>query len=162
MEVSVESKLLSLLPKDQVDIILRQDRCELDFTFLGFTDIYEHLSYIIPEHFVILDLGCYLASQSFYFRKHKAYVGVDTTNLKRFKFKNTTHYIKDIRDFLIEDLYQYDLSETFAICSYVPIMRTTQQMLKERCKNIFMFYPSDKKNNKDIAIRMNLRKQLEV
>ena len=162
MEVSIESKLLSLLPRDQANIILSQDECELDFTFLGFIDIYEHLSYIIPEHFIVLDLGCYLASQSFYFQKHKAYVGVDLTNLKRFKFENTTHYIKDIGDFLIEDLSQYDLDETFVICSYVHIMRTTQQMLKEKCKNIFIFYPSDKNNDRDIAMRMKLRKQLEV
>ena len=157
-----KSKLFNLLPKDQLDIILNQDKCELDDFFLGFTDIYEHLSYIIPKHFTVLDLGCYLAAQSFYFQRHKGYVGVDLTDLKRFKFENTTHYIKDIGEFLIEDLRQYDLDETFVICSYVPIMRTIRQMLKEKCKNIFIFYPSDKNNDRDIAMRMKLRKQLEV
>ena len=61
----IKSSLLDLLPKNQVDIILNQDYCELDYTFLGFTDIYKHLSLIIPKHFVIIDFGCYLAAQSF-------------------------------------------------------------------------------------------------
>jgi hypothetical protein len=137
------SPLLDLLPKEQVLKILKQDYCELDYTFLGFTDIYEHLSYIIPIHFKIIDFGCYLASQSYFFKNHKQYIGVDITTLKRFEFKNTIHYIKRIQNFLIENLMEYDLDETFVICSYVPD-EEAKNMIKEKCKNIFIFYPSNK------------------
>ena len=73
-------------------------------------------------------------------------MGVDITQLKRFKFKNTIHYIKDIQSFLIEDISQYDLDETFAICSYVPD-EEAKNIIKKVCKNIFMFYPSNKQNH---------------
>lgn len=149
------NNLLTLLPKDQVDIVLEQDYCELDCSFLGFTDIYEHLSCIIPEHFSIIDFGCYLATQSFYFQNHKSYTGVDLTELKRFKFENTTHYIKSIQRFIVEDLHKYDLDETFVICSYVPDDKASS-MIREKCKNIFIFYPSNK--NEQIVLKNAMRK----
>jgi len=135
-----ESPLLKLLPKEQVRDVMNQNMCELDYTFLGFTDIYEHLSYIIPIHFIILDLGCYVATQSFYFKNHKSYIGVDTITLKRFEFENTTHYIKSIQDFLLEDLQKYDLEKTFAICSYVPD-DDAKRLVRAKFQNLFVFYP---------------------
>ncbi len=143
----------SLLPPEQVNTLLKQDYCELDLSFLGFTDIYKHLSLIIPEHFTILDFGCYMAAQSAYFKNHKAYIGIDRIILKRFEFKNTKHYIKDIKDFLKENLMEYDLDETFAICSYVPD-EGAKKMIREMCKNVFVFYPSDK--NKRVLIKGDL------
>lgn len=136
-------KLLKYLPKDQVISVMGQDMCELDYTFLGFTEIYEHLAKIIPVQFTIIDFGCYLAPQSYYFRKHKGYIGVDTTKLRRFKFENTSHIAGTIQTF-IQDILpacgSTNLDKTFAICSYVPD-EEARRLVKESYKNIFVFYP---------------------
>jgi hypothetical protein len=132
--------LLKYLPKDQVDVVMNQDMCELDYTFLGFTEIYEHLSKIIPVNFLVIDFGCYLAAQSYYFRKHKGYIGVDTTKLKRFGFTNTEHYYMSIQLFIQVLLPRYVPDKIFAICSYVPD-EEAKELVRESCKNVFVFYP---------------------
>jgi hypothetical protein len=136
-------ELFYLIEKEQIESVMNQDMCELDCTFLGFIEIYEHLSYIIPKNYTIIDFGCYLAAQGFYFQDHNKYIGVDLTELKRFTFKNTTHYIKSIQSFIFENLQEYDLDETFIICSYVPD-REAKEMIRQNSKNLFIFYPSDK------------------
>jgi hypothetical protein len=134
------SPLLNLLPKEQLDTVLNQDYCELDNVFLGFVEIYEHLSQIIPTHFEVIDLGCYLAPQGYYFRNHKKYVGVDVTELKRFEFGNTEHHVKTIQDFIRCDLRIYELEKTFAICSYVPD-ENAKSLIRKTFKNLFIYYP---------------------
>lgn len=50
--------LLYLLPKNQMDEVFKQEWCDIEPCFLGFVDIYERLSEVIPLHFTIIDLGC--------------------------------------------------------------------------------------------------------
>jgi hypothetical protein len=54
---------------------------DIDPDFLGFLEPYEALSRIIPRGRTILDLGCGYAFQSWYFRHHRKYIGVDVRPL---------------------------------------------------------------------------------
>lgn len=139
------NNLLKLLPVNQIDQVFSQEYCDIDYEFLGFTDIYEHLSEIIPLHFTVIDLGCCYAPQCFYFRKHKKYIGVDMFDCVRFHSENTVHYLKTISEFIRDDLFELDLDETFAICSYVP--STERGLIRMKFKNVFVYYPSDKGRN---------------
>lgn len=133
-------KLMRLIPKEQLESVLNQDMCELEPTFLGFTDVYENLSRIIPKHFTVIDFGCYVACQSYYFRKHKEYIGVDTCPLKRVKFSNATHYFEPIQSFISDRLSSFCLNTTFAICSYVPD-DNAKELIRKSFTNLFIFYP---------------------
>ncbi len=143
----VFDKLFEYLPKDQIAEVMSQDKCELSHDFLGFTDIYDHLSQIIPLHFTVIDFGCYLAAQSYYFRNHALYFGVDTVKLKRFVFPNTMHVEMSISEFISSTIHCFDLKTTFAICSYVPDF-PAQQMIREQFNNVFIFYPANKETPK--------------
>ena len=138
----INNKLFEVLNEkyhDQIKV-LEQPMCDIDGSFLGFVDIYYYLSKIIPKHFTVLDLGCAYASQAYYFRKHKKYIGIDVSIKTRFKFKNTEHKIIDINEEL-KNWENENTNEVFAICSYVPINTTK---LRETFKNVFTFYPSGK------------------
>ena len=108
---------------------------------MGFNDIYEILSKIIPEHFTIIDLGCGYNPQCFYFTKHKKYVAVDISDCEKFKSDNCVIYQKSIEDFIKEDISGLNLDETFAICSYVPMREANREMVRKAFKNLFIYYP---------------------
>jgi hypothetical protein len=146
-------KVLSLIPKEQLDRVLNQAECDIDTEFLGFTDIYEHLAEIIPMHFRVIDLGCAYAPQCFYFTLHMDYTGVDSGNMERFSAHNTSHLTKSIQDFIAQDLDDYDLDETFAICSYVPDFEA-QTLVRATFPNLFVFYPSDKRMSAKFASQL--------
>lgn len=132
--------LLSIIPEDQQYEVFNQDRCDIDGEFIGFTDIYESLSKIIPVHFTVVDLGCAYNPQCYYFINHKQYIAVDDNfQLKRFKTPNCTLYNMSINDFILYHLDNLDLDKTFAICSYVP---TNRDMIRTSFKNLFIYYPS--------------------
>lgn len=135
--------LNEVIPQSQYDDVTSQDYCDIDWEFLGFTEIYEALSRIIPVHFTVIDLGCAYAPQSFYFQDHKAYIGVDYFTLKRFHARNTQHLLMTIETFIDSEISKYDLDETFAICSYVPSSIAAKQA-RMTFPNIFTFYPSFK------------------
>jgi len=64
------SHLYKQLKKDlrfskQVDEIIDSDSCEIDPTFLGFTDTYRYLAKIIDKDWTIIDLGCNNGTQAF-------------------------------------------------------------------------------------------------
>lgn len=128
------------IPESERDRILSQDRCELDDEFLGFTNIYEKLSMIIPTHFNVIDFGCYLAAQCYYFQHFKSYIGVDVVNLERFATDNTTHYVMTIQDFIREHGDKFSTDDTFAICSYVPDFQAIE-LVRNSFKNVFTYYP---------------------
>lgn len=136
-------KLFCRMSLAQISEVMDQDRCELDATFLGFTEVYEHLAEIIPKHFAVVDLGCYCAAQAYFFENHRAYYGVDVFEGKRFRTPNTAHYTKSIQRFIAEDMHSLDLEETFAICSYVPDLEA-QRMARAAFTNLFVYYPSNK------------------
>lgn len=136
------SELWKRLPKDQIDIVMHQYECDIEPCFLGFVDIYKRLSEIIPKHFTVIDLGCAFNPQCFYFENHKQYVAVDASQCQKFKTDNCIFYTKTIGDFLKENIKDYDLDETFAICSYVPMWHGDKDIkIGEYFKNLFVYYP---------------------
>ena len=129
--------LLSLIP-DQCSKVLDQKDCDIEPVFLGFVDTYYYLAKIIPKHFTVLDLGCAYAPQSYYFRNHKSYIGVDYSVKEQFHFPNTI-----LRNNRIETevaLWKnIPTEQVFAICNYVPIDSTE---LRRTFKVLYVFYPS--------------------
>lgn len=131
-------------PKKMVESIIYQYGSELELDFPGFVDIYENLSKIIPNHFTIIDFGCYLAAQCWYFRNHIKYIGVDYYSkfdipLKRFSVNNTYHYYCDIEYFMEYLANDFDPSSTFAICSYVHEKYT--KLISSYFTNCFCYFP---------------------
>lgn len=131
------------LPFDQREKVLKEGVCDIDPEFLGFIDVYERLSHLIPLDWTVLDLGCAYAPQCFYFEKHKEYIGVDIYEGERFKAPNTTHYIQRITDFVWTKYTTLDLRTTFAICSYVPDWHgQNRDITRKMFTNCFVYYPA--------------------
>jgi hypothetical protein len=137
-------RLRELLPEDQYARILKKYSGDIAPDFLGFTEIYENLAAIIPRHFTVIDLGCAYNPQCFYFQKHKAFISVDESDCDKFITPNCTVFVMSIADFIEKHIDEYDLDETFAICSYVPVESEEMQLVKSTFKNLFAFYPSEK------------------
>lgn len=137
-------ELKSIIPEFEYNEILSQEYCELDSGFLGFIDIYNAISLIVPKEMCIIDFGCYLSAQSYFFKDHSLYIGIDTIKLKRFKPKNAIHYIIDIETYINEELPKLldkvMLDSIFAICSYVPDFNANK-LIRETFTNVFSYYP---------------------
>lgn len=119
--------------------------CEIDGEFMGFTDIYEHLSKIIPKHRIIVDLGCAYAAQAVYFLEHKKYIGVDLPSFDtpRPITPNAQYDIMTIREWIEKELPKYDKDELFAICSYVPPWHDdNERLVRENFRHVFVYYPT--------------------
>ncbi|NTJ67495.1 hypothetical protein G6M50_05920 [Agrobacterium rhizogenes] len=143
---------LHLIPEDQLRRVLGQRMCDIDREFLGFTNIYLALASIIPRHWAVVDLGCAYAPQSFIFKDHKAYVGVDRGQDERFAAPNAIHFDMSIEDFIATHLAEFNLDQTFAICSYVPPWGGDNMgMVRSAFKNVFTFYPSGQRNRFPVA-----------
>ena len=69
---------------------------------MGFMLNYSHLAQMIPTTWTIVDLGCGTALQAWYFRQHRAYVGVDIAVpiVSRLHLPNATHSLCRAGDFL--------------------------------------------------------------
>jgi hypothetical protein len=135
-------KLLDLLPREQAEKVFHQKMCDIEPCFLGFVDIYERLSEIIPKHFTVIDLGCAYNPQCFFFQEHKQYISVDISDCEKFKSDNCTIYNESIEDFIKNRLIGFDLEETFAICSYVPPWGGDNiELVRKSFKNVFTYYP---------------------
>lgn len=121
-----------------------EDHGDIDPTFVGFIDIYRHLSNIIPRNRVIVDIGCAYAFQAYYFRNHRFYVGIDPTPKEdRFQIPNSIHHELLVQSsaYLMGLNYGVNCTEPlFAICSYCPDNRATKAM-KEAFRDCFSFYP---------------------
>lgn len=132
-----------MMPADQIDRVLNQDMCDVDPTFLGFTEIYEHLAAIIPLHWTVVDLGCAFSPQAILFKEHRAYVGVDFGTKERFSAPNTVHHEMTIAEFIAQHGGSFDKATTFAICSYVPPWHDDNRRLaRESFENVFVYYPA--------------------
>lgn len=140
------NEIKSLIPNKQWGEVMSQDMCELDCEFMGFLDIYKPLSILIPKEYIVIDFGCNLAPQCFFFAKHKKYIGVDICELKRFVTRNTEHYTKSIQDFIKNEFPKLKGNnlEYCAICSYVPDREATE-LVRQTFQNVFCFYPADLK-----------------
>lgn len=136
--------LFGKFPIYQINAVVYQDSSEYDGEFAGFIDTYEALSKIIPTNFTVIDFGCYLAAQCWFFRNHKRYIGVDTSGLRRFRCRNTTHAVMSIQKW-IEKYAARQAESTFAICNYVPDTKAVQ-LVRTTFENVFCFYPAPEKN----------------
>jgi len=135
--------ILNRLPKWQIEKVLNQPNCDIDLDFLGFLDIYETLSKIIPKYFTVVDLGCAYNPQCFFFEEHKSYLAVDISDCVKFQAKNCEIFQKSISEFINENLSNLNLEETFAICSYVPSWGGDNgKIARDTFKNVFVYYPS--------------------
>ena len=137
-------ELRSLIPDDEYHEVMSQDMCELDSEFLGFVDVYKNLSRIIPKGSIVIDFGCYLAAQSYFFARHKMYICVDVVSMRRFTPPNSVHYTMSIQNFIqieVPKLFEeYDELKLCAICSYVPDFQATE-MVRKTFPNVFCYYP---------------------
>ena len=135
-------ELNELIPQDDKRRILSQTYCELDDTFMGFINVYKPLSELIPKSKIVIDFGCYLAAQSYFFKNHKEYIGVDIVDMERFTPHNAKHYVGTIEEFIKEK--KNDISDNnllyFAICSYVPDFKSTE-LVRQTFKNVCCYYP---------------------
>lgn len=138
------ASLLPLIPDEEYHRIMSQKECELEHDFLGFINVYRPLSLVIPKHFTVIDFGCYVAAQSYYFKDHKRYIGVDVCKLDRFTPKNADHYYMKIQDYMVKGLPRLlagtSLDSIYAICSYVPD-RDATKMVRETFHNVTSYYP---------------------
>lgn len=135
--------LMSVIPKEQIDAVFAYEKCDIDASFLGFTEVYKQLSSIIPKDFIVIDLGCAYAPQCYYFTKHKQYIGVEIEPCAQFHTENTTHYHMSIQKFIGEELPKMNLrlEKVFAICSYVPDF-DAQRLVRMTFPNTFVYYPA--------------------
>jgi hypothetical protein len=117
--------------------------CEIGPEFMGFLNIYWHLSQLIPTHWTLVDLGCSYNAQAFLLQDYRAVHSVDSfPGLVPFRAPNTTFYPMTIDRFLRDHAGSLDKDETFAICSYCPMWgeRTTEH-LRASFPNLFVYYP---------------------
>ena len=137
--------LKPLIPDNEYRAVMMQDMCELEPDFLGFVDVYKPLSELIPKGKTVIDFGCYLAAQSYFFAEHKGYIGVDVVEMQRFTPKNAVHYTISIQEFLEKELpkllEEHNESHFCAICSYVPDFKATA-LVRQTFSNVFCYYPS--------------------
>jgi hypothetical protein len=115
--------------------VLEQNMCDIDGDFLGFIDTYYYLSKLIPKSWVVVDFGCAYNPQAYYFRRHRAFVGVDKGIKKRFHFENTELFDGTIKDYLKT---KPSKEKVFAICNNVPSKE--KEMVRRYYPNCFVYY----------------------
>lgn len=128
---------------EQLDRVMSHPECELEPSFLGFVNTYEKLSWLIPFDTTIIDFGCHSAAQAYYFREHKAYIGVDQYSIEyRFKFSNTIHHKMSIQDYIDSHSGMLE-NNTFAISNYVAQNYScqTDKLISDTYPNHYIYYP---------------------
>ncbi len=128
---------------------------ELEPSFLGFVTTYKMLAEIIPVHLTVVDIGCNAAAQSWYFRKHVKYIGIDRDLQTRFAMTNTVHLEMYAEEFLSYD--QINPAETFMILNYVPINSEIRLALQQKYPNNYHYYPTGIGINPFMSIINNAR-----
>lgn len=138
------SELRTLIPATEFNEVMSQDRCELEYDFLGFLNVYKPLSELIPKNHIVIDFGCYLAAQSYLFSEHQQYIGVDVVDMQRFCPPNAVHYISSIQDFIKNEFQNLSVGhknmDYCAICSYVPDFEAAK-LVRNTFQNVFCYYP---------------------
>lgn len=141
-------ELFTLIPKEKIDRIFAESEtasAELDYTFLGFEDVYKAVTMFVPKNKIIIDLGCGYAFQSWYFRDYSGYIGVDffTNDKDVLKTDNSWFYRMSIQNF-IQDIFHtlgYRKEEVFAICSHVPDA-VARDMVRRFFPCCLVYYPT--------------------
>ena len=145
MKTNTEYKKLcdevrSKIPLKTYKQLMSQYYCELEYDFLGFLEVYDKVRKLSEaKNKIIIDLGCYMALQAVLFDQE--YIGVDCFNdVKRYESDKTTHYYMTIQEFIKTIAQTLDLTQCFAICSYVPDLDATK-LAYETFPNIYIYYP---------------------
>ena len=151
--------LLHLIPADVLNEKLRQINCELEPGFLCFEENYVPIANNVPKEFTVVDIGCYMAAQSYLFKEFERYYGVDPFDLpfnddyiapERFAISNGTHFCLSGKQFLDSFLSSLDLDKTYFICSAVPNFKETDYIF-DSVKNCAIFYPGKEPMVKGIS-----------
>lgn len=138
-----KAKLWDIIPIKEVNEKLSQDYCELDLEFAGFEEQYRAVANNVPDDYIIIDFGCYMAAQAYLFCNHEAYIGVDVVdNVERFDAENTIHYVMSIQKFIKEELPKYKGKKVYAICNYVPDA-DAKDLVATACENFMVYYPGE-------------------
>ena len=156
--------LYKKIPREKLDELFENSGCsaDMDFTFLGFEDTYQKVLELAPESMTILDLGCAYATQSWYFKDHAKYIGVDIgpyygakggietyedkikcvlrTDKSEFYFESIQKFIKDTLPTL-----GLDLDNVFAVCSAVPD-ENARVLVRDTFPNYLDWYPGERTN----------------
>ena len=135
------NEIKSKIPSEEYNAVINQIMCEYEHDFLGFLEVYKAVSMFVPKHRTIIDFGCYLSAQAYFFAEHRKYIGVDVVDLKRFTTDNAEHHICTIQDYIKEHTEMANDDNVFAICSYVPD-REAQDLVRKTFKNCLIYYPS--------------------
>ena len=144
--VSKLDNVFEYLPIEEADRLFKKNHkmgANMDYSFMGFTRVYQSLLSIVPKHFTIIDLGCCYAPQCYFFKDYKRYIGVDYLEEERFATENSTHFVMSIQKFINEILPELylDLSQCFAVCSYVSDAKATE-LARKTFPNILVYYPA--------------------
>lgn len=117
---------------------------DIDPSFMGFVSIYKGLADIIPKNRIVIDLGCAYASQAYYFREHRGYIGVDVSNCPKVESWNAKYFNMTIADFLESDYFKsFDQGDIFGICIYVPPSHGDNlELTRHNFNNCYTYYPS--------------------
>lgn len=140
-DIDYGMEVLSAIPEEQRRAVFDQKDLDLDITFLGFLDIYEKLSQIIPKHFTIIDFGCSYNAQAYFFANHKELISVDIDPCVKFQPPNNKIFDMSIEDFIKQHGRSFKKKETFAICSYVPKWHNGMELIRSNFENMFIYYP---------------------
>lgn len=143
-------RLLDLIPIEVLRRGLREPDCELDGDFLGFEDLYAAASVVLDKSLTVIDLGCYVAAQAWFFKDFKAYIGVDHYELFESPYiENPGRFIgppnasmvqMDAVDWL--ETCDLDFKQTIVIVSAVPDGRV-YRAVKSLCDNFAAWYPGE-------------------
>ena len=118
----------------------------LTLPFLGFEDIYKDVLIFAPKDKIIIDLGCGYAAQSYYFREHEKYIGVDAcgnsdtvihTENSEFYFMSIQAFIKNVFPALA-----IDPTDVFAVCSCVSD-KAARELVAETFLYCRVYYPGE-------------------
>lgn len=148
VEVMEVCELYKIIPKEKLDYLFQHSDAgaEMDCTYLGFEDVYKRVLEHVPKEYTILDLGCAYACQSWFFRDHAGYIGVDGwgnddsvihTENSRFYFMTIQDFVRDVLPTL-----GVDLEKVFAVCSAVPDWNA-QALVKETFSSCLVWYPGE-------------------
>lgn len=144
-------ELYKMIPQSVLDKLWDDNYLvDLDYTFLGFEEVYRGVTQFVPKDKVIIDLGCAYGTQSYYFVAYKQYIGVDLRVLSPVKTDNSTYYIGiTIQDFInkIFTTLNLDKEDVFAICSYVPDVEA-RELVAQTFPYHLVYYPSGKPTEK--------------
>lgn len=140
---AINNRLANILYKRNSKLfseIMEGKQADIACDFLGFVSTYFYLAKIIPLDYTVIDFGCAYAPQSYYFRYHKQYIGIDYSLPKtHFYEKNSVFYGLDCLTFIDKNFYNN--GKQFAICNYAICNKNLLNLIKVSYQNCYVFYP---------------------